>query len=200
MPNSVTVGRITGSPLCGLCERICIRVKQITDGCIGKLRNYAAENVSLTLIGNVVPVAPFEFVSAENFTEPVLRNLAVTVIEGNRIRVSYDAEYTMTVTFTDSYNRNFYASGIVTIPRNFILRAPADGRYYSVEITGKFLGRIGTISDGFVANFTGCVAIITAIVVNADVIVPSYGECIYPDCNDFSDRTCEEIFRTPPFN
>lgn len=200
MPNSVTVGRITGSPLCGLCERICIRVKQITDGCISRLRNHTEEDVSLTLTGAVAPVAPFVFVSAENFTEPVLQNLVVTVIEGNRIRVSYDAEFTMTVAFTDSFNRTFYALGTVTIPRDVILRAPADGRNYSVEITGKFLSRIGTVSDGLVATFTGCVAIITVIVVNADVIVPSYGECVYPDCNDFNDRTCEAIFRTPPFN
>lgn len=200
MPENISVGKITGSALCGLCERICIRVKKVTDGCISRLNNVTEENVRLTLIGAIAPVPPFTFISAENSAAPTMQNLAVTTIEGNRVRVSYEAVFPITVTFTDVYNRMFYASGSIVVPRDVILRVPADGRDYSVEISGKILSKIGSVSDDLFTTFVGCIAIITAIIVNADVIIPTYGECVYPDCNNFEDGACAVLFNTPPFN
>ena len=33
MANTKAAGRITGNPMCGLCERVCIEAKKIFDGC-----------------------------------------------------------------------------------------------------------------------------------------------------------------------
>ena len=199
MANNISAGRIVGSPLCGLCERICIRVKKVTDGCVVRLNNVEQENIQLTLNGSIVPTPPYAFVSAENFVQPAVTGLSVTTIENNRVRVSYNAVFTVTVTFTDSLNRTFTANGTVTVPRDVVLSVPSDGREYSIEVTGKLLSRIGTVDDNLVANFTCCIAIITAVVVVADVLVPTYGECVYPDCTGYDDGVCRALFNTPPF-
>lgn len=177
MASNISAGKITGSPLCGLCERVCIRVKKITDGCISRLTNVTEENIRLTLNGSVAPAPPFTFVSAENLVQPVMQNLAVSTTENNRVRISYDAAFPITVTFIDSLNRTFTATGTVIVPRDVVLRVPSDGREYSVEISGKLLSRLGTVDENLFTTFTCCIAIITSIAVSADILVPSYGEC-----------------------
>ena len=39
MTNTKAAGRIYGNPLCGLCERVCIEVKKVFDGCITRIGN-----------------------------------------------------------------------------------------------------------------------------------------------------------------
>lgn len=199
MASNITVGKITGNPLRGLCERVCIRVKKITDGCISRLTNVAEENIRLTLNGSVAPTPPFTFVSAENLVQPVMQNLSVSTTENNRVRISYDAAFPITVTFIDSLDRTFTANGSVVVPRDVVLRTPSDGREYSVEIGGKLLSRLGTVDENLFTTFTCCIAVITSITAFADILVPSYGECVYPDCNNYDDGACRAVFNTPPF-
>ena len=199
MANNISVGKICGSPLCGLCERVCIRVKKVTDGCIVRLSGVTFENVGLTLVGAIAPVPPLVFVLAENTAQPIITQLSVTTIDDNRVRVSYEANFPIKVTFTDALMRTFTANGNVSVMRDVVLRVPADGREYSIEVTGRLLSRLGSITPDLFADFTCCIALITAIVVSADLIVPTYGECVYPDCNEFEDDACRAIFDTPPF-
>ena len=99
MASNISAGKIAGSPLCGLCERVCVRVKKITDGCVSRLTNVKEENVRLSLNGSVAPIQPFTFVSAENIVKPAMQNLSVSTMENNRVRISYDAAFPVTVTF-----------------------------------------------------------------------------------------------------
>lgn len=199
MASNISAGKIAGSPLCGLCERVCIRVKKITDGCVSRLTNVKEENVRLSLNGSVAPIPPFTFVSAENIVKPAMQNLSVSTMENNRVRISYDAAFPVTVTFIDSLNRTFTATGTVVVPRDVVLKIPSDGREYAVEIDGKLLSRLGSVDENLFTTFTCCIAIITAIAVSADLLVPSYGECVYPDCNNYDDGACRAVFNTPPF-
>lgn len=199
MANTIQAGRINGNPLCGLCERVCIEVKKIHDGCISRLQNITFNDLILTDFFPNSGVAPYSFISAENSSAPIINNLSITNLDTGRIRVRYDAVFPVRVTFTDSLNNIITAETNVIVPRDIVLSPPEDGREYSIEIVGRLLSRIGVVNDNLTATITCCIAIITRVVVMADIVIPTYGECVYPNCVGFED-TCTVLFNTPPFS
>ena len=60
MANTLRAGRITGDPAAGLCERMCIEVKRVFDGC-----RESVSNQNFTLELNGIPpqaVPPLTFI------------------------------------------------------------------------------------------------------------------------------------------
>lgn len=189
-------GRICGNPLCGLNERVCINVRKIFDGCITRYRDRAFE---LTFIGEPTGTAPFTFVDARSNGESQISNLIITPVDENRNRIQMDVTTPITVTYTDSTGATYSVASSVTIPRDIILTLPEDSLSpYSIEVTVGFASTIGEIS-GNTASVRACVVQITRVIVNVDILVPSYGYCEYPPCDEYSNEICQGLFDLPIF-
>ncbi len=199
MMNTIRSGRITGNPLLGLCERMCIEVKRIFDGCISRLQNITFNDLVLTDFFPNSGVAPYSFIGAENYSFPTIDNLTVNNLDAGRLRIRYNAAFPVRLTFSDGYNNIITAVTDVVVPRDIVLSPPEDGREYDIEIIGKLLSRAGAVRENSTANITCCIAIITRVVVRADIVIPSYGECVYPGCSNYEDA-CAILFNTPPFS
>jgi len=198
MTNNWGVGRIVGSPLCGLNERICISARKVLDGCVSRLQSERFEGVPISgLAGGYYP--PLTFVRAYGSGGSVD---GLTVLEsqiGSRIR--YNNLLPITVELVDANGVKRFAYGTVSIPRDVVLRLPQNGVDYTVESFARLVGSIGSVSvSGDTVSFSCCVAIITRIVSIADVVIPTYGLAVYPECREYGDDLCNTIFNQPPFN
>lgn len=71
---------------------------------------------------------------------------------------------------------------------------------YSVEAATSVVSTIGTFNaDNASVTMTTCIVQIIRIVTVVEILVPSYGYCEYPECEEFADRSCEGIFERPLF-
>lgn len=198
MSKNINVGKICGSALCGLCERICVRADKVTDGCKCFFSGVREDNLGVTFAQGTTPAAPFSFVSADGSGDISPRNMTVAPAENGRLRIRYEAIIPATIAFTDASGATFYAFTQVSQPVSVVLKAPPDNRPYSVAVTGRLVGRSGSISAES-ASFSCCIALITALTVKCDVVIPSYGECAYPQCRSGEEEACAELFDSPPF-
>ncbi len=189
-------GPICGNPLCGLCERICINVRKVFDGCITR---YQDRSFTLSFATALPGVAPLTFVEARTSGQSQISNLIITPIDERRNRIQMDVTTPITVTYTDSTGASFSAASSVTIPRDIILGLPEDSLSpYSIEISTGLASNLGEFTDGTFVIRT-CVVQIVRVVVNVDILVPSYGYCEYPPCEEYSDEICQGLFNLPIF-
>ena len=48
-------------------------------------------------------------------------------------------------------------------------------------------------------RLTVCVTIILKVLAQVEILVPSYGFCTIPPCEEFADSVCDEFFSLPLF-
>lgn len=191
-------GPINGNPLCGLNERVCINVRKIFDGCITR---YQDRRFSLTF-STELPlqgVAPYTYVSTRSSGMSQISNLIITPLGNNRNRIQMNVTMPVTVTYTDSTGATFTAPSSVTIARDVILNLPEDSLSpYSIEVATNLVSMLGEF-EGNTANIRACVVQIIRVIVSVDILVPSYGYCEYPSCEEYSDEICQGLLGLPIF-
>lgn len=197
--NCKSAGRMSGNPLCGLNERVCIETKKIFDGCIAK---YSGVEFTVALTGITAGLTPpYTFVRMVSGGATTISDLVVQPIAGRRSRVTFNAATPVTVAFTDSTGAIGSGQGVVTVTRDVVLEIPQDSIVpYSIEATTSVDSRIGSFAaDNATVATTGCLVQIVRVVATVDLLVPSYGYCEYPACEDYGDRECRGVFARPVF-
>ena len=110
-------GVLTGNPINGLCEKVCIQAEKIFDACIKQTRieNYALAITDLTPAN---PTAPLTFVSARSLTaEATVTGLVVDRQQDKRCaRVQGTVSVPVEVLYTDANGVDGSATGTVSIP------------------------------------------------------------------------------------
>jgi len=46
-------------------------------------------------------------------------------------------------------------------------------------------------------TFTACVTLITKVVADTDLLLPTYGYCRVPDAVDYENQVCNKFFELP---
>jgi hypothetical protein len=197
-------GSIRGEVTCGLIERVCIQVKKVYDACIQQERK---ENISICLChiepACVQPVGPLEFVSCRSSgTKGKLKDLTIQRLpeRENFARVRCFVEIPVDVVFTDQNQNEFSGKGIICVLKDVILYVPdesiipffVDNIVSAVCVTGTYTGQT-------CFNITACITIILKIVAEVDLLIPAYGFCRIPPCEEFSENVCDEFFGLPIF-
>ena len=199
MANTKAAGRITGNPMCGLCERVCIEAQKIFDGCVGRFGNVTFTVALSDFTGGTT--TPYTFERAVSSGSTTLNNLTVTTIRGNRSRVAFDSVIPITVYYTDAAGVSGTAQGAVTFSRDVVLTIPSDSVMpYSIEATTALSSNIGAFSsDNASVTITCCIIQTVRVIMTVELLVPSYGYCEYPSCENYADEVCEGIFARPIF-
>jgi len=197
-------GRVNGDVISGLCERVCIEVKKVYDAC---LQQEQLDNVRIRLHNiqpsNENPVTPFEFVSCRSATsKAIIRDLTIERLADreNFARVRGVIEIPIEVIFLDARNREFSGCGVISIRKDVIMYVPNESiipfevsnLVSAVCVTGEYV-------DERTFNITVCVTIILKIVAEVDLLIPSYGFCCIPPCEEFAENVCDEFFGLPIF-
>ena len=193
-------GAITGNPLNGLTEKVCIQAEKIFDAGIKQTR---LENYSLTLT-DVTPATvtyPLTFVSARSVSaEATVTNLTVERQPDKQCaRVQATVSVPVEVLFTDANGVDGSATATVSLPVDAFLYVPAPSIMpFSVRALVSVVAPDGTYNDetqGF--NVSLCVTLIIKISMPVEVLVPSYGYCMIPPLQEYSQEVCAGFFELP---
>lgn len=195
-------GQITGNPLNGLCEKVCLEVKKVFDACMQQSQlNGVVLNITDLTPAN--PTYPLTFVSARSTeSKGTISNLIVEPLteRENAARVKADITIPVSVAYTDANGVEGVATSSVTITKDVILNIPkASIMPYGVEAVVSLVSTQGTYTGENQFTVDACVSIILKIVMEVELLVPSYGYAQIPPCQEYTQEVCAGFFELPMY-
>lgn len=195
-------GPISGNPLNGLCEKVCVEVKKVFDACMqqSQLTGIVLNITDLDPSGVTYPLT---FVSAKSsVSKGVISNLLVEPLSErpNSARVKADITIPVTVAYTDANGVEGVATSSVTVTKDVILNIPAASIMpYSVESVVSLVSTLGTYTGENQFTIDCCVSIILKIVMEVELLIPSYGYTPIPPCQEYTQEVCAGFFELPMY-
>ncbi len=193
-------GPITGNPLQGLCEKACIQTRKVFDACMKQIQ---LDGTTLELTGQVPenPQVPLTFVSCSTLTNDVtIQNLVVDRFEDKPCfaRVSGTVNVPIVVNYTDNNGVAGSGTGTITIPIDVVLYVPQPSIIpYQVTAFANAICSGGRFVEGSTFVIDPCLTLIIRVVVDAELLIPTYGYCQIPPCQDFTQDVCSGYFDLP---
>ncbi|MDE7439115.1 MAG: hypothetical protein K2N23_01215 [Clostridia bacterium] len=194
-------GTISGNPLNGLCEKVCIQAQKIFDACIKQIQ---IENYTLTLTDNVPgdPTYPLTFISARSTQSTgVITNLNVERQHDKPgcARVQATVTIPVEVAYTDANGVEGVANATITVSEDVLLFVPAPSimpyritsEVSAVCAEGTFNADTGTFS------VNACITTILKVSIDVELLIPSYGYTAIPPAQDYSQEVCAGFFELP---
>ena len=176
-------GPIAGNPLGGLNEKV---------------------DVTLSLVDPVPasPTYPLTFISARSTTSLG----TVTAFQVDRLpdrancaRVQASVDIPVEVIYTDANGVEGKASAVVTINEDVILFVPQPSIMpYEVQCVVSAVAPEGSFNaqtNTFTVDL--CFTVILKIVINVDLLVPTYGYCVIPPAQEYTQEVCAGFFELP---
>ena len=194
-------GVMSGNPLNGICEKACIQVDKVLDA---GLRQIQLTNAQLTLTNQTPanPTTPLTFISAVTNGETQITNLTVERLNDkpNFARVTFDAVIPVLVTYADANGVTGTGEASVSVSNDVIMFIPQPSIVpYRIEVFGASSNPTGVWISGNVFSINACITLITRVLVQAEILVPSYGYCCPPQAQEFSQELCSGEFELPIF-
>jgi hypothetical protein len=195
-------GQINGNPLNGLCEKVCVQVKKVFDACMQQTQlNGVVLNITNLTPAN--PTYPLTFISAKSLTsQGVISNLLIEPLPERQgsARVKADVTIPVSVAFVDANGVEGAATSSVTVTKDVILNIPsASIMPYSIEAIVSLVSTQGTTTGDNQFTIDACVSIILKVVMDVELLIPSYGYVALPPCQDYTQEVCAGFFELPVF-
>lgn len=193
-------GPIVGNPLNGLCEKVCIQTKKVFDSC---LNQFQAQNVNVTVTTYTPenPTFPLTFVGCSSTGESATTsNLTISRFDDrpNFARITVDVNIPININYTDASGVAGIAKGTLTVSEDCVMCVPqASVIPYTIEAFGSAICSDGQYVGDNIFTITCCVTVILRVVVDAEILVPSYGYCAIPPCQEYSNDVCAGAFDLP---
>ena len=194
--------QMTGNPLNGLCEKVCIEVNKVFDACMKQTQQ---DGVVLALTDNVPenPTYPLTFISAKSTTtEGTLVSQQVDRLNDrpNFARVQVTVSVPVEVLYVDANGVEGKATSSVSFSQDVILFVPEPSVIpYSVKAVVSLISTEGTYTAENTFTVSCCVTMILKIVMPVELLIPAYGYCNIPPCQDYSQEVCAGFFELPLF-
>lgn len=194
-------GVIKGNALCGICEKACIQCDKVLDMC---MRQEALTDVNI-VVTDTVPssglVEPYRFVSARTVSsEATVSDLVVTPLADNSClaRVTCNVTLPLQVVFVDANGTQAVGSASITVPKDVVLNIAAPSVMpYKVVASGGIVSPNGVYAGSNTFTITACATVILKVIIQVHLLVPSYGYCYIPPCQDYIEQSCDTVFDLP---
>lgn len=192
--------QITGNPINGLTEKVCIQAEKIFDAGIKQTQ---LENYSLNLI-DLDPATvtyPLTFISARSLTADATVSNLVIERQADRscARVQATISIPVEVLFTDAAGVDGSATSTVSVPVDVLLFVPAPSIMpFSVRAVASVVAPDGTYNaetQGFTVSL--CITWILKVSMPVELLVPTYGYCAIPPAQEYSQEVCAGFFELP---
>lgn len=217
-------GAISGNALEGLQEKVCVQVKRVYDSCLQQeqlddkevvITSYAmvANNCSCNCCSSAdatetvpptsPPVTPITFESCRSTTtEGTIRNLTVERLCDRpcfaRVRCKIDVP--IDILFADSRCVEYIGKGVITVDKDVLLSIPDESIVpYCLESMVSAICVAGTYLGNNRFSLTVCVTVVLKVLAQVEILIPSYGFCAIPPCEEFAENVCDEFFSLPLF-
>ncbi len=193
-------GPITGNPLSGLCERVCIQTNKVFDSC----RKQISETGLTFTLTNITPqdlTEPYTFVSAQTNGDAYFSDLVIDRFPDrpNFARVTGTVNVPIIVNFTDSTGKEGSGTTILSFNQDVILFVPQPSVVpFTIDVFAGLAIADATYLGDNTFSCDACIQIILRVIVNTNILVPSYGYCPIPPCQDYSTNdVCPGFFDLP---
>ncbi len=192
-------GTISGNPLNGLCEKVCIQAEKIFDAGIiqTRLENYT---IALRDFTPENPTYPLTFISARSVSaEGIISNVSVDRnIEGQCARVQATVTIPIEVVYLDATGREGKARSEIALNEDVILFVPpASIMPFNVTAVASCIAPEGTFTGDGAFTINACITCILKVAMQVELLVPSYGYCAIPPAQEFSQEVCSGFFELP---
>ena len=195
-------GQINGNPLNGLCEKVCIQVKKVFDACMQQTQ-LTDIVLNLTNFTPANPTYPLTFISAKStVSQGTISNLLIDPLPERQgsARVKADVTIPISVAYTDANGVSGSGTTTITVPVDVILFVPQPSIVpFRIEAFGASSSPIGQYVGNTTFSITACITVILRVVVEAEILVPSYGYCSPPTCQEFTQDVCQGNAELPIF-
>ncbi|MBR2646709.1 MAG: hypothetical protein IKD47_04045 [Clostridia bacterium] len=193
-------GSLSGNPTNGLTEKVCIQAEKIFDAGIKQTQ---LENYTLTLsdLSPANPTYPLTFISARSTSaEATVSNLNIErQADKPCARVQATVSVPLEVLYTDANGVDGSATATVSLQQDVLLYVPAPSIMpFSVRAVVSAVapdGTFDTATQGFIVSI--CATVILKIAMPVEVLVPSYGYCVIPPLQEYSQEVCAGFFELP---
>lgn len=222
-------GRVSSDGQNCIREKVCVQVKKVYDSCmqqeqlddvrvnIGGIAPVPCQNHGCgccpvcgcdpcTCCNNdscAKPVAPYCFESCRSSTiQGAIRNLTIERLcdRPNFARIRGIVDIPIDVLFTDARCREFMGHSTVSVPKDVLLCVPDESIVpYTIDTLVSAICVSGTHCGGNTFDITICVTIVLKIISEVEMMIPSYGLCAIPPCEEFAESVCDEFFSLPLF-
>ena len=195
-------GPINGNPMNGLCEKVCVQAKKVFDACMqqSQLTDIVLPITNLTPAS---PTYPLTFISAKStVSQGTVSNLLIEPLSErpNCARVRADIIIPVSVAYTDANGVEGVATSTVTVTKDVILNIPsASIMPYSVEALVSLVSTQGSYTGNNEFTIDACVSIILKIVMEVELLIPSYGYAQIPPCQEYTQEVCAGFFELPMY-
>lgn len=191
---------ITGNPINGLTEKVCIQAEKIFDACIkqGQTENYT---LTLTDLTPADPTYPLTFVSARSTSsEATVSNVNIErQADKACARVQATVSIPLEVLYTDAEGVDGSATATVSMPVDVLLYVPAPSIIpFTLRAVVSVVAPEGTYdaaTQGFIVSL--CSTVILKIAMPVEILVPTYGYCAIPPAQEYSQEVCAGFFELP---
>lgn len=193
-------GPITGNPMTGLCEKVCIQAEKIFDAGIIQTR---LENYTLTLtdLTPADPTYPLTFVSARSLTGTgTVSNLSVErQPDSCCARVQATVTIPVEVVYTDVTGAEGKATASITLNEDVLMYVPsASVMPFTVTAVASCVSPEGTFNEQTQTfSVSACVTCILKVAMQVELLVPAYGYCAIPPAQEYSQEVCSGFFELP---
>ncbi|MBO5713375.1 MAG: hypothetical protein J6R88_04170 [Clostridia bacterium] len=194
--------QISGNPLNGLCEKVCIQVKKVFDACV-KQSQEDGVTVVLQNLTPANPTYPLTFISAKSTSSmATINSVEITPLPDrqnlSRVQVTYTVP--VEVIYSDANGVQGKATSTVSLSQDVILFVPSPSIMpYEVEAVVSVVSPEGTYTGENTFTVTFCTTSILKIVMTVELLIPSYGYCVMPSCQEYTQEVCSGFFELPLF-
>ena len=196
-----TPGPICGNPINNLKDKICIEVNKVFDAC---LKQVPIEDKILDLF-NIEPcnaTKPYTFISATSTDKSNLKNIQIiplsdgcgcSRVKGNLI-IFFD------IIMKDKCGKKVTANAKLNIPIDVVMFIPKGAVIdTSISTTISSIVTNGEIINDEQIKLSACITIIIKVIAPVDILIPSYGYCYIPPCQEYQEDICSGVFDMPLF-
>ncbi len=194
-------GNISGNPMNGLCEKVCIQTVKIFDACM--MQTSIDSTVALTNLSPATPTLPLTFVSGRSTSSTgTITSLTIAPIADRPglSRVTTTVSIPIQIAYTDANGVQGTGTSSVSISLDVVMCVPTGSVITpSVAATVNMASPRGAYVSDYTFSITCCVTVILSVQAPVNLLVPSYGYCKIPPCTEFSQDACQGVFDLPIF-
>lgn len=176
-------------------EKTCIEVTKVFDACMQQRSISSTLTVAFTGDPTGATVT-----SVTNSGPGVVSDTSITPIPGSPCsRVSYTLTVPIYVVATQPAGTQITGTSSMTFEQDLVLKVPRDGVIPPRVVATVAVVGLQNSLIGCILTTTSCVTIITKVVADVLLVVPSFGYPVIPPCQEYSQDICSGVFNTPVF-
>lgn len=115
-------------------------------------------------------------------------------------RVRCNVEVPLDILFTDQRCQEWMGQSTITVAKDVLLCVPEDSIIpFTLESLVSAICVSGSYIGSCTFEITICVSVVLKVLAEVDIMVPTYGFCEIPPCEEFAESVCDEFFSLPLF-